>query len=354
MIYRLDTGKLSSPRRLADGRFVADALLTRVGVFVYQNPDGSERNELRHPDDVFDATSVASANMLPFTNEHPDTRVNGENAHKHMVGSTGETARRLNDNLANTIMVADGPTVKQIEGGKVELSCGYSAGFDPTPGVYNGIRYDGRQTNIVYNHVALVEQGRAGPDIRILMDKADALVQVERVDSAKDDFPMEELKEALKEIAALQVRVDKAESKAKEETERADAAEAKADTAKSELETEKAESTKRADKADADRKDSIDLRVSVKPILGKEYKADATDKELRLAVITKVYNMDASEKSDGYIEVRFEDAVKAATKDGEAIDEVRRVADGGATGASGDLEAEAKKRMDDRRNKKGE
>jgi 8-oxo-dGTP pyrophosphatase MutT (NUDIX family) len=54
-----------------------------------------------------------------------------------------------------------------------EISCGYH--YDPImePGVFNGERYDGVMRNIRGNHVAIVEEGRAGPDVVV----ADSLIE---------------------------------------------------------------------------------------------------------------------------------------------------------------------------------
>jgi hypothetical protein len=53
-----------------------------------------------------------------------------------------------------------------IESGKQrELSAGYHYKPDMTAGNFDGMRYDGVMRNIVFNHVALVEDGRAGPDV---------------------------------------------------------------------------------------------------------------------------------------------------------------------------------------------
>jgi hypothetical protein len=55
-----------------------------------------------------------------------------------------------------------------------ELSCGYRYVADMTPGTSpEGEKYDGRMTQIVCNHIALVEAGRAGPDVLV----ADARLQ---------------------------------------------------------------------------------------------------------------------------------------------------------------------------------
>ena len=58
-----------------------------------------------------------------------------------------------------------------------ELSCGYRYVADMTPGTSpEGEKYDGRMTQIVANHIALVEAGRAGPDVMV----ADSMLQVVR------------------------------------------------------------------------------------------------------------------------------------------------------------------------------
>jgi uncharacterized protein len=58
-----------------------------------------------------------------------------------------------------------------------ELSCGYHYRPDMTPGqTPEGEKYDGRMTSIVANHIALVEAGRAGPDVMV----ADSMLHIAR------------------------------------------------------------------------------------------------------------------------------------------------------------------------------
>lgn len=58
-----------------------------------------------------------------------------------------------------------------------ELSCGYHYKPDMTPGTSpEGERFDGRMTQIVANHIALVEAGRAGPDVMV----ADSVLHIAR------------------------------------------------------------------------------------------------------------------------------------------------------------------------------
>lgn len=56
----------------------------------------------------------------------------------------------------------------EAPGKQRELSCGYHYRADMTPGqTSEGVKYDGRMTSIVANHIALVEAGRAGPDVMV-------------------------------------------------------------------------------------------------------------------------------------------------------------------------------------------
>jgi hypothetical protein len=79
---RFDRGELrGAATRTDEGYIRADAIVTRVGVLTYRNKDGTLRRELRHPDDVFSAESLASLKLIPVTNEHPPGRlVNADNA----------------------------------------------------------------------------------------------------------------------------------------------------------------------------------------------------------------------------------------------------------------------------------
>ena len=64
------------------------------------------------------------------------------------------------------LTVWDAEAIAAIEDGSFrELSCAYRYDPDFTPGRYEGIAYDFVMRNIRGNHVALVEEGRAGPDV---------------------------------------------------------------------------------------------------------------------------------------------------------------------------------------------
>lgn len=59
----------------------------------------------------------------------------------------------------------------QINNGKKELSLGYFCNFKKQRGVYNGEVYDYVQTDMVGNHIALVDAGRCGSDVKVYDSK---------------------------------------------------------------------------------------------------------------------------------------------------------------------------------------
>ena len=69
--------------------------------------------------------------------------------------------------LMAALDVWSGGAIRQIETGAAkELSSGYRYRPDMTPGIApDGTRFDGVMRDLVFNHVALVEKGRAGPDV---------------------------------------------------------------------------------------------------------------------------------------------------------------------------------------------
>jgi hypothetical protein len=173
MEFRIDIGQLRPPKRTADGRLVAEGLLTRAGVFSYRNPDGTERRELRLPDEVFRKDALDSFALTPVTNNHPPELINAKNAKRYSVGTVGENVQKDGDFVRARLVVHDAETIRQMEAGKASLSCGYEVELDKTPGVHPEYgRYDAIQRRIVGNHVAIVDTARAGEAARVRMDAA--------------------------------------------------------------------------------------------------------------------------------------------------------------------------------------
>lgn len=324
MAQRFDIGELQKPTLMGNGWLRVDGLLTRSGVFPYRNADGSTRLEYRPPDEVFKADSLGSFALVPFTNDHPPEPLDATNTRNYAVGSIGENVKRDGDHVRAQILVTDAATAEQMLGGKVALSCGYSCDLDPTPGSVNGQRYDAVQRNIRGNHVALVDVARAGPTAKVRMD-ADGAMQLPnetprpttgtkespmlvkiRIDGVEVEVPETAKQLVEKHVTALTTRADKAEADLVKATARADAAEATAAKEKS-----------RADAAEAPARirEAVKARVELErvgaKVLGSEFKADADDVGLKVAIVEKVdgVKLDAEKaKNAVYLDARFDSA----------------------------------------------
>jgi hypothetical protein len=194
-VRRYDFQTLRSPRRTSQGFLRVDGFLTRAGVFEYRRADGSTVRELRPPDEVFKADSMATLRGAPVTDLHPSEMVKPSNARTYSIGFVGEDVRREGNRVAGSKTIMDGAAIALVENGdRRELSCGYDCARDDTPGRWNGDDYgphvtdgepyDAVQRDIVYNHVAIGPSGwaRGGRDLAMRMDGASH--QVNRDDRA--------------------------------------------------------------------------------------------------------------------------------------------------------------------------
>lgn len=160
------------------------ANFTRVGVLPYS--DGERQwAELRPPEEVFKPESLATLAGRPATNLHPEARkVTADNWKQLAVGHVGDDVGHDDTFVTGHVRIEDAATVQAVDAGdRRDLSCGYDCVLDPTPGEYQGQRYDAVQRDIRYNHVALLPpgRGRAGPSVSLRLDGA--AIEVSRADA---------------------------------------------------------------------------------------------------------------------------------------------------------------------------
>lgn len=118
---------------------------------------------LRHPDEIEKA--VDTFNKLPILSEHVPVSAD-EYPQDLVIGATGSDAKFEAPYLTNSLVFWPKAAIDSIESGAQKaLSCGYRYRADMTPGEYEGEAYDGVMRDIIGNHLALVKEGRAGPDI---------------------------------------------------------------------------------------------------------------------------------------------------------------------------------------------
>lgn len=204
MAVRFDSAELRPMTKdPITGFFRGEATISKVGVFPYLR-NGKIVRELRHPKDVFDPHSLASAEAAPVTIGHPPTRrgifESPDDTKDAQIGAVA-TPTRDGNTVKTTILLTHTDGIEAVETRKIrEISPGYLSEFDPTPGVYEGQAYDGRQFNIRYNHFAILEHGRQGPDVGIRLDAEDAYALPET--TTTEEPPMAE---------TTKVRIDQAD-----------------------------------------------------------------------------------------------------------------------------------------------
>ena len=326
---RLDFERFSKVERTPQGGFKIPANLTRVGVFVYRRADGSERRELRHPEEVFSEDSLSTLAAAPVTDLHPRGPVTPGNWKALAVGHVGETVEHDEKFVSASLMLQDDTAIKAVErGDRKELSCGYTCHLDPTPGEWNGERYDAIQRGIKYNHVALGPGGwgRAGRDVALRLDSDDAVqvsadpppikpkgksmtIRIDGVDfeagspqhlqavEKRHDAQINEIKNLKSERDELQGKLDAADKERNELQEKIDSA---------------------LDPATLDAKvaERVALHAAATKVLGPETKIDGkSEREVMVDVIKHDDSgFDASDKSDDYVRGRFESTLRAHTR----------------------------------------
>lgn len=159
-----------------DGRLHVDrSNLTRVQVAPYRGSEipGWEALKLdpekvyyglRPAEELSDEETIRSVNGIPIQLNHhldyPD-----KPAKETRVGSTGDKAAFDGTYLSNSLHIQDSDAINRIKDGSMkQLSLAYH--YDPdfkSSGEWKGQKYDFTMRNIRGQHLALVEEGRAGP-----------------------------------------------------------------------------------------------------------------------------------------------------------------------------------------------
>lgn len=143
-----------------------DVKIARIGTQDYLGSELGVDDDVvkvdRPAKEVFKPATVASFEGKPFTNDHPYELLDVNNTPIYEKGHVQNV--RISDDkiyLIADIMVKDNQTIQDIKNGKRELSAGYNCDClqDEAGNWY--------QANIIGNHVALVDKGRAGEKVRI-------------------------------------------------------------------------------------------------------------------------------------------------------------------------------------------
>jgi len=164
----------------AEGFLKAKVSIARPGVFPYLE-NGKLVHEAKLPGDILSKSTLDSAKGAPVvgdltTQDHPKDSngyilVDSENYSQFVKGNISEP-RIEGDKIVATETIYDSNLIAAIKKGDMrEVSIGFTHTYDMVPGEYAGQKYDRAQKNIIINHVAHVDKGRAGDEIKIHVDR---------------------------------------------------------------------------------------------------------------------------------------------------------------------------------------
>lgn len=205
--------------------------LSKVGVFPYLGatlpnaPDPGRVYQVYRPaEELADPACLDSFKLVPWIDDH--VMLGSEDLgltpaeRKGIQGVVGEEVFFDGQYMRGNIKVFSEALAGLISNGKRELSLGYRCAYDWTPGTYNGIPYDAVQRQIRGNHLALVREGRMGPDVAVLDHfTIDAMEYKTMTDKTKDEGgsgeggELAEIKATLEKLGPLLASVEEIKSK---------------------------------------------------------------------------------------------------------------------------------------------
>lgn len=311
-VQRYDYSQITA--RVDEDGFLHDSpVVGRVGIQEYRNVDGTIRRELRLPEDVFNADSLASFVGKPITVDHPKSgKVDAKNAHRLTVGTILAQGKQDGETVRADIVIHSPDAI----GARRQLSLGYVANLDMTPGehpVYG--RYDAIQRDIRINHLSVVQSARAGAIARLNMDGNEEVFSTQEQQTmtvkVKLDNGLEydAAPEVSAELAKLRQDASDSAVKLKSATDELSKAQAKADALQSQVDgfaVKLDEAKKEGQKQAIER---MKLEETAKGF--KVDCADKSDRQIKEAVI-KAVRADAvlEGKPDAYIDAAYDMAVE--------------------------------------------
>lgn len=354
------SGKLAKAERTASGGVRVEGSVAPVGIFTYRRADGTTVRELFPPEEAARLESLRSLRDAPVTIGHPMGMTGGrmvtpDTYRADAVGHVSGDPRTDGKHVLADLAILDGDAIRRIDSGDlVELSPGYALMIDPTPGVWNGQRYDAVQRMRVYNHVALLPAGaaRGGTEASLRIDGVDDFaielrsdegaipttpaalpaltttrqdsMKTERIDGIDYVVGSAEWQQA---HARRMTRLDEEKAALEEKVEKQDedleALKTERDELKAKLEDiEKrlgdAESPERMDARVAERTALLDTARGVLGADAKFVRQDGkamSDREVRAAVLAKLDpELKVDGQSDDVVRIHFDAAVRFLTK----------------------------------------
>ena len=196
---------------------IPDNPMTKIGVFPYLGRQISAELEpdriyqvLRPEEELTRPETLKSLELIPLTNEHEMlgkgfTPVEEKGCH----GTTGQNVKVNGNLITNDLKLLSEEIKNEVESGKKDLSMGYRCRYELTEGEFEGQHYDAIQRDIIFNHIALVDEGRMGSDVRVMdsftFDSIKELTQNKENDMADEEKKTqdEDKREIIREVMAI-------------------------------------------------------------------------------------------------------------------------------------------------------
>ena len=165
------------------GVLIVDTPIAQLTVLPYTDAEGNTVHELLHPEDYATAGFLGTIPGRPITDGHPSEAVvlmSQEDAAVLTLGWTHTDPKHTRvdgDLIITREVVFDEQLIDDIRSGrKRQVSVGRRALVVDEQGTYNGMTYQRRQKEPVFDHLAHVPLGRCGPACAVPhIDRMDAV-----------------------------------------------------------------------------------------------------------------------------------------------------------------------------------
>ncbi len=300
--------------------------VARSGIQEYLASElGLDGNPLRivkvyRPDEeVFSQESLATYNGVDVTDNHPDELVNSKTFKAVTVGNVTSFGVKDGDYVIAPLLIKDADAIKNIESGKTELSAGYTAEYVRSPGITGaGDEYEFIQRDIRINHVALVDNARAGAMARIF----DTQLEVDMTKVTLDNGRAIELEDGV--AAQVEDSISRLTAQAKKSEELAEGLQAKFDGLTEELKATKELASK---DAIAEQVKAVSAAMdAARKLAGKEFVCDSVDEtEIKRAALAVCKDGVAwADKKAAYVEAAFDMEMEKKEAEDEEEEEEKK------------------------------
>lgn len=289
VVLLTDKATLTTRRLRDSGEMIAECTIARTGIMLYKAKELGEVAAHLPPDQIcrvrtkpevlFDEATIEGCRSIPITIGHPKQDVSIKNNKELQKGFIEGRPVADGSFLAASIVLNDESAIRLVDSGVDQLSLGHNALLEASTD--EGVDFD--KVKIVPNHAAIVVRGRA-QTTRI----GDSGEEIEIVDKAQLDLVEAQRDELKTKVDTLTTKLADAES---------------ARLTDEEIQT----------RVDAAVKTRFDLLVNIAK-LGDEYASmdftGKTEMDMKRMVVAKLRDADMSEKSDEYVNGRFEMALE--------------------------------------------